>query len=98
MSTCCARCGRFFPAQQHNGFPKDLEPEIRRGALQMIIFKRLVYQEAKRRNLSIPPAQVAAAEKEFRKQFRTQTQYQDFLKQETKAPKPPCATKSGAHC
>ena len=74
----------LFPyAQQHNGFPKDLEPEIRRGALQMIIFEELVYQEAKRRNLSIPPAQIAAAEKEFRKQFRTQTQYQDFLKQET---------------
>src|SRR6266702_8399970 len=28
----------IFPyAQQHNGFPKDLEPEIRKGALDMII-------------------------------------------------------------
>src|SRR4051812_16136662 len=27
----------MFPySQQHNGFPKDLEPEIRRGAMQMI--------------------------------------------------------------
>src|SRR5579871_6196858 len=41
----------IFPyARQHSGFPKQLEPEIRRGALQMIIFEELVYQEAKRQN------------------------------------------------
>ncbi len=74
----------IFPyAQQHNGFPKDLEPKVRQGALQMIIFEELVYQEAKRRNMTIPPATLAAAQKEFRKQFGDAASYQEFLKSET---------------
>jgi parvulin-like peptidyl-prolyl isomerase len=74
----------IFPyAKQHNGFPKELEPEIRRGALDMIIFDELVYQEAKRRNIAIPPDKLAGAEKAFRKQFSTSAAYQAFLKNET---------------
>jgi hypothetical protein len=74
----------IFPyAKQHNGFPKELEPEIRRGALDMIIFDELVYQEAKRRNVTIPPDKLAGAEKAFRKQFPTNAAYQSFLKSET---------------
>jgi parvulin-like peptidyl-prolyl isomerase len=73
----------IFPyAQQHNGFPKELEPQIRTGALQMIIFEELVYQDAKRRNMSVPPAKLTAAESELRKQFPTQAAYQEFLKEE----------------
>ena len=46
----------IFPyAQQHNGFPKAQEAAIRQGALEMIIFEELVYQEAMRRKLTIPP-------------------------------------------
>ena len=45
----------IFPyAQQHNGFPKAQEAQIRQGALEMIIFEELVYQEALRRRLTIP--------------------------------------------
>jgi len=74
----------IFPyAKQHNGFPKELEPEIRRGALEMIIFDELVYQDAKRRNITIPPDKLAGAEKAFRKQFPTTAAYQEFLKSET---------------
>jgi len=74
----------IFPyAQQHNGFPKELEPEIRRGALEMIIFDELVYQEAKRRNIIISLDKLAGAEKAFRRQFPTQAAYQEFLKSET---------------
>ena len=70
----------IFPyARQHNGFPKEMEPEIRRGALQMIIFEELVYQEAKRQNLIIPAARLAQAEAEFRKQFRSDKDYRQFL-------------------
>lgn len=70
----------IFPyARQHNGFPKELEPDIRRGALQMIIFEELVYQEAKRQNMSIAPARLAQAETEFRKQFRSDASYRQFL-------------------
>jgi peptidyl-prolyl cis-trans isomerase SurA len=73
----------IFPyARQHNGFPKQLEPEIRRGALQMIIFEELVYQEAKRRHLTIPPARLARAEADFRKQFPSGGVYEQFLKVE----------------
>ena len=46
----------------------------------MIIFEELVYQEAKRRNITIPPDKLAGAEKAFRKQFATRSAYQEFLK------------------
>ena len=70
----------IFPyARQHNGFPKDLEPEIRRGALDMIIFDELVFQEAKRRQLAISPARLARAEKAFRQQFPSKDVYDQFL-------------------
>jgi parvulin-like peptidyl-prolyl isomerase len=73
----------IFPyAQQHNGFPKELESDIRRGALQMIIFEELVYQEAKRRKMTVPPAKLAGAEAAFRKQFSSPAAYQEFLKNE----------------
>src|SRR5579859_4642717 len=39
----------IFPyARQHSGIPKDLAPQIRDGAMKMIIFEELVYQEALR--------------------------------------------------
>ena len=78
----------IFPyAQQHNGFPKELEPEIRRGALQMIIFEELVYQEAKRRHMEIPAPTLAAAEAAFRKQFPSSAVYEQFLKSEVNGSK-----------
>src|ERR1700693_5920146 len=53
----------IFPyAQQHNGFPKAQEATIRQGALEMIIFEELVYQEAMRRKLTIPPEKLNRAE------------------------------------
>ena len=74
----------IFPyAKQHGGtIPKDMEPGIRNGALQMIIFEELVYQEAVRRKMTIPAAQLNKAEADFRSQFSTTAQYQTFLKEE----------------
>jgi parvulin-like peptidyl-prolyl isomerase len=74
----------IFPyAQQHNGgFPKAQEAAIRQGALEMIIFEELVYQEAVRRKLTIAPEQLQRAEADFRKQFNTPDQYQQYLKSE----------------
>ena len=45
----------IFPyARQHNGgIPKDMAPQIRNGALKMIIFEELVYQEALRRKMTV---------------------------------------------
>lgn len=75
----------IFPyAVQHNGFPPDVEPEIRKGAVEMIIFEELLYQAAKSRNLTVSSEQLSKAQTAFRKQFPTQTQYQEYLKIECK--------------
>jgi parvulin-like peptidyl-prolyl isomerase len=74
----------IFPyARQHGGkVPAELEPGIRKGALQMIIFEELVYQEAERRKMTIPAEQLKRAEAEFRQQFPTPDDYQAFLQSE----------------
>jgi hypothetical protein len=70
----------IFPyAKQHDGgFPKAMEADIRRGALKMIEFEELVYQEAKRRQMSIAPERLAKAEKQFRARFSDQD-FHNFL-------------------
>ncbi len=74
---------QIFPyASTHNGFPKAEEASIRQGALQMIIFEELVYQDAMRRKLTVPPQQVKQAELEFKKQFHSAQEYQQYLKVE----------------
>src|SRR5215475_15267140 len=73
----------IFPyAKQHNGFPEKLEPQIRKGALDMIIFEELVYQEAIHRKMSISAERMTRAEREFRNQFPSPDVYQQFLKEE----------------
>jgi parvulin-like peptidyl-prolyl isomerase len=73
----------IFPyAQQHNGFPKAQEAEIRQGALEMIIFEELVYQEAVRRKLTISAEKLNLAYGEFRSQFKSPDQYQQYLRAE----------------
>jgi parvulin-like peptidyl-prolyl isomerase len=73
----------IFPyAKQHNGFPKAQEASIRQGALEMIIFEELVYQEARRRNLTISSARVNNAEAEFRKQFHSPDEYEQYMQVE----------------
>lgn len=74
---------QIFPyAGQHNGFPKEQEAAIRQGALQMIIFEELVYQEAQRRKLPVPQEQIKQSELEFKKQFGSTQEYQQYLKVE----------------
>jgi hypothetical protein len=63
----------IFPyAQMHNGIPKDMEPEMRKGAMDMIVFEELVYQEALRRKMTVPAERLKRAEAEFRKQFASE--------------------------
>ena len=74
---------QIFPyAGQHNGFPKDQEAAIRQGALQMIIFEELVYQEAKRRGLTVPAQEMKQSEADFRTQFQSDEEYRRYLKTE----------------
>jgi hypothetical protein len=73
----------IFPyARQHNGIPKDLEPQIRGGALKMIIFEELVYQEAERRKMIVSAVKMQRAETDFRKQFPTPEEFNAFLQGE----------------
>jgi parvulin-like peptidyl-prolyl isomerase len=74
---------QIFPyAGQHNGFPQAQEASIRQGALQMIIFEELVYQEALRRKLVVPDQQMKQSEADFKKQFGSAAEYQQYLKTE----------------
>lgn len=75
----------MFPyAQQHGGaFPKDLEPQIRQGAIKMIVFEELVYQEAERRKMTIPPERIARAQMDFKRRFSPR-EYQQYLDVECK--------------
>ena len=78
----------IFPyARQHNGFPKAEEEKIRQGALRMIEFEELVYQEAERRKMSVPPAKLQRAEADFRAQFPSQEVYDEYLKTEMQGSK-----------
>ena len=71
----------IFPyARQHNGgIPKELEKQIRDGALKMIVFEELVYQDALKRKLTISSARMQRANAEFRKQFATPEEFKAFL-------------------
>jgi parvulin-like peptidyl-prolyl isomerase len=75
----------IFPyARVHNGFPQSMVAGIRDGAMKMMIFEELVYQEAKRRNYTVPAAELARARGEFRQQFSSPQEYQQFLREEFK--------------
>jgi peptidyl-prolyl cis-trans isomerase SurA len=74
----------IFPyAKQHDGkIPASFEPGIRKGALEMIVFEELVYQDAQKRGISIPPEQVRKATADFRQQFSTPSEYRQYLQSE----------------
>lgn len=84
----------IFPyARQHNGIPKAMESDIRAGALKMLEFEELLYQEAQRRKLTVAPARLQRAEVEFRKQFQNPQDYEYLLKNEFKGSKALLRTK-----
>jgi len=74
----------IFPyARQHNGgVPKAMEADIRNGAMKMMIFEELVYQEAERRKFTVTPEKMQHAMAAFRKQFGSDAEYQQFIQQE----------------
>ena len=75
-----------FPyAKQHGGkFPKDSEAQIRQQAIRNIEFEELVYQDAQRRGLTVAPAKLDKAVKDFRAQFDDEAAFQQYLKAEQK--------------
>jgi parvulin-like peptidyl-prolyl isomerase len=73
----------IFPyARQHNGLPKEMATQIRDGAMKMLVFEELVYQEALRRKMTVPVAKLQSAEVDFRKQFATPDEFNAFLQTE----------------
>jgi hypothetical protein len=77
----------IFPyAGQHGGFPKPLEAEIRKGAIEMIIFEELLYQEAMRMKIPIASQRLSKAEAAFRKQLG-HSAYDHFLRAECQGSK-----------
>ncbi len=78
----------IFPyGQQHNGFPKELAPEIRKGAVDMLVFEELLFQQAQKQNITMSPAELDKAMAAFRKQFRSASAYQAYLNDECKGSK-----------
>lgn len=71
----------MFPyAKQHNGaVPQAMEKEIRTGAMKMMIFEELCYQEALRRKMTVPPAKLQKAENDFIHQFQSPQQFQQYV-------------------
>lgn len=73
----------IFPyGRQHNGIPKEFEKQIRDGAMKMIVFEELAYQEALRRKITVAPAKMQRAEADFRKQFATPEEFNGFMQSE----------------
>ena len=74
----------LFPyARQHGGrIPAELEPQIRQQATDRMVFEELVYQEALRRKMTVAPAKLAQAMSDFKKQFDSAAEYQEYLKHE----------------
>ncbi|HUB82802.1 MAG TPA: peptidyl-prolyl cis-trans isomerase [Bryobacteraceae bacterium] len=69
----------IFPyARTHNGFPKAMESDIRVGAMKMIEFEELVYQDARRRGLTITPAKLDRAMADFKAEFSAE-EYKAYL-------------------
>jgi parvulin-like peptidyl-prolyl isomerase len=59
-----------------------MEPEMVKGALDMIIFDELVYQEAVRRKMTVSPERMKDAEARFRKQFASEKELNQVLEAE----------------
>ncbi len=70
----------IFPYEKtHDGIPKGMEPEMRKGAMQMMVFEELVYQEALRRKMTVAPQRMKESEARFRQQFASDEEFQKVM-------------------
>jgi parvulin-like peptidyl-prolyl isomerase len=73
----------IFPYSQiHDGVPKSMAEDMRKGAMEMIVFEELVYQEALKEKRAVAPERLRKAETQFRQQFPTQQEYDQVLQAE----------------
>jgi hypothetical protein len=59
-----------------------MESGIRDGAMKMIVFEELVYQDAQRRKVAVPEAKLLKAKKDFRSRFNSREDYKQYLQME----------------
>jgi parvulin-like peptidyl-prolyl isomerase len=80
----------MFPyARQHNGaVPKTMEKDIKTGAMKMMVFEELVYQEALRRKMTVSPAKLQKAENTFAARFDSPAQFRQYLQSEYHGSRP----------
>jgi parvulin-like peptidyl-prolyl isomerase len=71
----------LFPYfKMHNGqIPASAEPEIRKEAMHRLILDELLYQEARRRKLAVPEAQLQKGLRELRQGFKSPEAYKDAV-------------------
>ena len=62
--------------------PGTFAPEMRKGALEMIIFEELLYQDALRQKRAVAPERLKQAEAEFRKQFASEQEFNQVMQSE----------------
>jgi len=53
--------------------------------MQMIVFEELVYQESLRQKLAIAPARVTREEKNFKSQFSSEAEFNQYLEHGNRA-------------
>jgi hypothetical protein len=77
----------IFPyARQHGGFPKSMEADIRKGAIEMMVFEELLYQESKLLKVPIALDRLSKADAEFRQELGS-IAYEQFLRTECQGSK-----------
>src|SRR5437016_7581324 len=71
----------IFPYTRQHGrkIPPTLEAGIRKGALEMIEFEELVYQEAERRRMKLSVTRLNRVLTEFKRQFASDADFHAFL-------------------
>ena len=66
--------------------------------MKMMVFEELVYQEALRRKLTVPPGKLEKAEADFARRFDSPSDSNGICRRSSRAPGRCCAARSGARC
>ncbi len=71
----------IFPyTKQHSGkIPAEFAAGIRQGALQMIIFEELVYQDAQKQHMTVSTERLRQAETELKAEFNSPSDFRKYV-------------------
>ncbi len=74
---------RLFPYEGMHGnkVPEKYADDIRKRALDQIVFEELLYQEAQRRGLTAPQSMIKEVEQQARSRFSTEMEYDTVLRE-----------------